>query len=52
VRGDIDADIFAAGIATITLSLLMTLVQTGSDPATLLGPDVAAVFEAALNVPR
>lgn len=52
VRGDIDADAFAAGSTTITLSLLMMLVQTGSDPATLLGPDVAAVFEAALTAPH
>jgi AcrR family transcriptional regulator len=51
VRGDIDADTVSAGIATITLSLLMTLVQTGGDPATLLGPEVAAVFEAALEAP-
>lgn len=52
VRGDIDTDILSSGITTITLSLLMTLVQTGGDPATMLGPDVAAVFEAALNAPR
>ena len=41
----------AHGLVTIVLSLLMSLVQIGADPATLLGPDVAAVFEAVLSPP-
>jgi AcrR family transcriptional regulator len=52
VRADIDAQQIANGLVTIVLSLLMSLLQTGSDPATLLGADVAAVVEAALSPPR
>jgi AcrR family transcriptional regulator len=52
VRGDIDAQRIANGLVAIVLSLLMSLLQTGTDPATLLGPDVAAVFEAALSFPK
>jgi AcrR family transcriptional regulator len=50
-RTDIDAQQIANGLVTIVLSLLMSLLQTGTDPATLLGPDVAAVVEAALSAP-
>jgi AcrR family transcriptional regulator len=49
VRDDIDAQQMATGLTTIVLSLLMSLLQTGADPATVLGADVAAVFEAALS---
>lgn len=49
VRGDIDAWQIANGLVTIVLSLLMSLLQTGADPATLLGRDVVAVVEAALR---
>jgi AcrR family transcriptional regulator len=52
VRTDIDAQQIANGLVTIVLSLLMSLLQTGTDPATLLGADVAAVVEAALSPPR
>jgi len=52
VRADIDAQQIANGLVTIVLSLLMSLLLTGSDPATLLGADVAAVVEAALSPPR
>ena len=52
VRSDIDARQIANGLVTIVLSMLMSLLQTGTDPATLLGPDVAAVVEAALSPPR
>lgn len=52
VRADIDAQRIANGLVTIVLSLLMSLLQTGTDPATLLGADVAAVVEAALSPPR
>jgi AcrR family transcriptional regulator len=51
VRGDVDAQQIANGLITIVLSLLMSLVQLGTDPATLLGRDVTAVVEAALNPP-
>jgi len=51
VRADIDAQAIANGLVTIVLSLLMSLLQTGTDPATLLGRDVAAVVEAALSPP-
>jgi AcrR family transcriptional regulator len=52
VRTDIDAQQIANGLVTIVLSLLMSLLQTGTDPAELLGVDVAAVVEAALSPPR
>jgi AcrR family transcriptional regulator len=52
VRHDIDPGQIANGLVTIVLSLLMSLLQTGTDPATLLGADVAAVVEAALSPPR
>ena len=51
VRADIDPQQIANGLVTIILSLLMSLLQTGTDPATLLGADVAAVVEAALRPP-
>jgi AcrR family transcriptional regulator len=51
VRADIDAYQVANGLVTIVLSLLMSLLQTGADVATLLGRDVAAVVEAALSPP-
>lgn len=51
VRADIDPQQIANGLVTIVLSLLMSLLQTGTDPATLLGADVAAVVEAALRPP-
>jgi len=51
VRDDIDAQQIANGLTTIVLSLLMSLLQTGADLATVVGPDVAAVVEAALSPP-
>jgi AcrR family transcriptional regulator len=47
VRSDVDPQALASGIITISLSLLMSLVQTGSRPIDLLGEDVVAVFNAA-----
>jgi AcrR family transcriptional regulator len=47
VRDDIDPQAVASGFITIWLSLLMSLVQTGSQPIDLLGEDVFAVFNAA-----
>ncbi|TMC49219.1 MAG: TetR/AcrR family transcriptional regulator [Chloroflexi bacterium] len=49
VRLDIDPVPMANGLVTIILSLLMSLLQTGTDAAAVLGPDVAAVMEAALS---
>ncbi len=51
VRSDIDALQIGNGLVTIVLSLVMSLVQLGTDPATLLGREVAAVVEAALRPP-
>ncbi len=52
VRSDIDARQMANGLVTIMLALLMSLLQTGEDTGRMLGPDVAAVIEAALTVPE
>jgi AcrR family transcriptional regulator len=49
VRQDLDAQAMASGFLTIWLSLLMSLVQTGSKPVDLLGEDVVAVFDAAMR---
>src|SRR3954463_808166 len=50
VRTDIDAVIVGNGIVSILLSLLMSVVQVGGDVALAYRADVAAVFEAALDV--
>jgi len=49
VRDDLDPAGVANGLVTICLSLLMSLVQTGSEPADLLGEDVISVFDAVLR---
>jgi AcrR family transcriptional regulator len=51
VRQDVDADAIANGMTSIVLAMLMALVQTGADPAVLLGTDALAVFDAALRPP-
>jgi AcrR family transcriptional regulator len=51
VRSDIDPDRMAGGLLTIVLSMLMSLIQTGLDPAEPRVADVHAVFDAALAVP-
>jgi AcrR family transcriptional regulator len=51
-RHDVDATTLANGLVTIVLSLVMSLVQVGTELAGVLGADVAAVIEAALTVPR
>jgi AcrR family transcriptional regulator len=51
VRSDIDATTVGNGIVAITLSLLMSLVQVGTNAAVTYGADVAAVIEAALAPP-
>lgn len=52
VRADVDAPALGNGILTISLSLLMSMVQIGADAADAYGEDVAAVFHAALAQPR
>ncbi len=49
VRSDIDPVVVGNGIVTLTLSLLMSLVQVGSTLVATYGDDVAAVFDAALR---
>ncbi|MGO9341972.1 MAG: TetR/AcrR family transcriptional regulator [Acidimicrobiales bacterium] len=49
VRDDLNARAMASGFLTIWLSLLMSLVQTGSQPIDLLGEEVVAVFDAAMR---
>ena len=48
VRADIDPTVIANGIVSITLSLLMSVVQLGQDAAAMYQADILAVFEAAL----
>ena len=49
VRGDIDPDTIGNGVVGIVLSLLMSLVQLGTEAAAPFGNDVLAVFGAALE---
>lgn len=49
VRPDIDPVVIGHGVIAIMLSLLMSVVQVGSNAALAYGRDVAAVFEAALD---
>lgn len=51
VRGDIDPDVIGNGVISITLSLLMSVVQLGPEAVGTYASDVAAVFEAALERP-
>jgi AcrR family transcriptional regulator len=51
VSPDIDAFTVGSGLVTVVLSLLMSSVQMGIEPATLLGSDVAAFIDAALGPP-
>jgi AcrR family transcriptional regulator len=51
VRSDIDAEAVAGGLVHLTLSLLMSMLQTGTDAVTLAGQGIAAVFDAALRPP-
>lgn len=52
VRADIDAGVVGSGIVSIVLSLLMSVVQLGTEAAATYAADVAAVFEAAIDAPR
>jgi AcrR family transcriptional regulator len=49
VRADLDVPALARGAVAIILSLLMAVVQVGGDAAATYGPDVFAVFEAAIR---
>ena len=51
VRPDIDPIAIGNGVVSIMLSLLMSLVQLGSNVIGTYGTDVAAVFSAALEQP-
>ena len=51
VSPDIDAFTVGSGLVTVVLSLLMSSIQMGVTPATLLGSDVAAFVDAALGPP-
>lgn len=50
VRPDIDAVAVGNGVVAIMLSLLMSILQIGTDTALTYANDVASVFEAALDV--
>ena len=52
VSADFDPVAVANGMVTIILSLLMALVQIGGGAGETYGPDVIAVFEAALSRAR
>jgi AcrR family transcriptional regulator len=49
VRVDIDAATIANGLVSIVLSLLMSVVQLGTNTAAVYANDVTAVFRAALD---
>ena len=52
MRSDVDPQQMANGLVTIVMSLVMSLVQVGTGPAAVLGPDVTAVLQAAIGAPR
>lgn len=52
VRTDIDPVATAAGVVTIMLSLLMSVVQIGPEAASVYGDDVTAVLRAAIEAPQ
>ncbi|MBO2448510.1 TetR/AcrR family transcriptional regulator [Actinomadura barringtoniae] len=52
IRADIDPEQIARGMVPVVMSLLMALLQTGAEPAEFLGPDVAAIFDAAVLPPQ
>ncbi len=52
VRDDIDPSSVANGLVAIVLSVLMSLVQLGSELTEIYATDVAAVFAAALDPPH
>ena len=48
-RGDVDPAVIADGVVAIVLSLLMSIVQLGSEAAAQYGESVAAVLSAAMT---
>jgi AcrR family transcriptional regulator len=52
VRDDVDPRLMAGGLVTIVISLLISLLQTGADPAGQLGEEVLAVLDASLSPQR
>ncbi len=52
VRPDIDPTRVASGVVSIFISLLMSVLQFGGHGVADYGPDVLAVFEAAIDPPR
>lgn len=51
MRTDIDPVEIAGGLVSIVISLLISLLQTGAEPAGILGDQVLAVLDAALHIP-
>ncbi len=51
IRTDIDPVVIANGSVVIIISLMMSVLQFGSEGAVAHGPDVLAVFEAAIERP-
>jgi AcrR family transcriptional regulator len=49
VRSDIDAEEIGNGAVTIIISLLMSVLQFGPGAVAVYGPDIFAVFDAALG---
>ena len=49
VRSDIDAEAIGNGSVTIIISLLMSVLQFGSRSVAAYGPDIFALFEAAIG---
>jgi len=52
VRPEIDPVALANGAVAITLSLLMSVIQIGPEAVLAYGPDVTAVFKAAIEQPH
>lgn len=51
VRTDVDPQQMANGLVTIVMSLVMSLVQVGTEPAAMLGRDVAVVLQSSISAP-
>ena len=52
MRTDVDAAAIANGVVTITLSLLMAIVQVGADALAPYAEDIATVLQAAVDPPQ
>jgi len=51
MRADVNPMMMAGGLVTIVISLLISLLQTGADPAGVLGEQVLLVLAAAIQAP-